>query len=337
MAGAEARRATMMDVAQLAGVSHQTVSRYLRFNGTGMKDATSEKIRLAIDELDYRPNLAARAMRTRQTGRVAVLLPEGTALYSVDVLEGVRDVSRDAGLDVEVLTVGGDEAARTQRVLELVQSGLFEGILSLTPLRIAIKPGRQDPPVRVSAIYDDQMHGIGDVADGSPIQDLIERLAHDGHERFFHLAGDLAYESARRRRDAYLDAIGRLGVTSAGVIDCRWDPQTAMDAVLDLPADGAVTAIIAANDVLAIAAVRGAHQRGWRVPDDISVTGFDSQAFGAWSIPSLTSVSIDHRALGRRAMAHLLSDLRDIAPHLDDAPLMQISWRESTGSAPHRG
>ncbi len=336
MTSADTGRVTIMEVARLAGVSHQTVSRYLRFQGAGMKAPTQERIRRAIDELDYRPNLAARAMRTRRTGRLAVLLPEGSAHSSVEVLEGVRKVAHDAGYDIDVVTVGGTIATRGQRVLELVESGLFEGVLSLTPLGARIGRSSSGPPLHVYGIYEDDMRSIGELAGGAPIGQIVERLAADGHRRFLHVAGDFLYESARRRRDAYLEAIERLGLESYGVAECDWRPERSMQAILDLPEDSGVTAVVAANDMLAAGVVRGARLRGWRVPEDLSVAGFDLNELGEWLNPSLTSVQIHHARIGSAAMAEMLAELRGEPAPTGQGPYMSVIWHASVGAAPHR-
>jgi len=334
MTSADTGRVTIKEVARRAGVSHQTVSRFLRFQGAGMKGPTQERIRAAIDELDYRPNLAARAMRTRRTGRLAVLLPEGSAHSSVEVLEGVRKVAHENGYDIDVVTVGGTLRTRGQRMLELVESGLFEGVLSLTPLDPGVGRGSSGPPLRVFGIYEDEMRSIGELAAGAPIGEIIEKLAANGHRCFMHVAGDFTYESARRRRDAYLAAIERLGLESYGVVECEWRPERAMQAVLDLPTDSRVTAIIGANDLLAAGVVRGASLRGWRIPDDLSVAGFDINELGEWLNPSLTSVQIHHARIGRAAMSQMIAELRGEPEPADDGPYMSVIWHDSVGAAP---
>lgn len=322
---------TIRDVAERAGVSHQTVSRYLRFGGTGVRDAYRERIGAAIGALGYQPNLAARAMRTRRTGRLAALLPAGTAHSTVEVLDGAAETARAAGYSLDVLALGGNLGERAQRALELIGSGLFEGILTLTPLEL---PAAQDtgPTLVEVPLYDDDLHGIGELADAAAIDVIIEGLAAMGHRTFMHLAGSYEHESARMRHDAYLRAVARLGLVDHGVAECRWQPDLAMRAVADLPAG--VTAVVAANDVLALGAIRGAAERGLRVPDDISVTGFDTTAMAEWMSPSLSSVLIDHAEVGRRAGARLLEALGHEPAPASGAPTMSVVWRESTAPPP---
>ena len=325
---------TMRDVAKRAGVSHQTVSRYLRFGGSGVRESYRERIRAAVAELGYRPNIAARAMRTRRTGRLAVLLPEGAAHSSVEVLDGAAETARAAGFGLDVVSLGGDPEDRSLRAMELIGSGLFEGVLALTHLGLPEESGGSWPRTVEFPLYDAELHGIGLLADGAPVGELVERLAAAGHRRFLHVAGSWSHESALRRRDAYRDAISRLGLADHGIVESGWSPEAARQAILALPEDSGVTAVVAANDTHALAVIRGALERGWHVPGDLSVTGFDTSELAAWVTPSLTSVQIDHPELGRRAVGTLLAALHDEPAPAAGEPVMRVVWRESTGPTP---
>ena len=328
------RRVTIYDLARAAGVSHTTVSRYLRFDGKGLKTATRERIRAAIDELGYRPNLAARAMRTTRTGLVAILLPAGSAVSALRMLTGATAAAHAAGRQVEVVTLDGPPTVRTARLLQLADSGLFEGVLALTPLLPGnVEEVETSTPIVVSADYDEEMRAIGELADGSPVAEIMAHLADQGHRRFLHIAGDRDYATARSREQVYQQSVERLGVESAGVVGGDWLPETARRAVLDLPDGCGVTAVIAANDILAAASARGAVERGWRVPDDLSVTGWDNNPLGAWLSPTLTTVEVNYEELGRRAMDRLDAVLRDETPPRHDDSVSTVVWRDSTGPA----
>lgn len=327
---APTRRPTIRDVARLAGVSHQTVSRYLRADSS-INDAMRESIRQAIAQLDYRPNLAARAMRNRKTGRLALLMPSGTAISSLEMLAGATDAARDAGYSVEVVILGDPMESRGRRVLELADYGVFEGILSLTPLpALPRRAASEGTAIVVSPDYDDQMRSIGELADATSASEIIEHLAEQGHRRFLHLAGDYSHTSARARKQVYLETVRRLGLDSHGVIDCDWMAARARQAILELPTDSGVTAVIAANDLLATGALRGALERGWRVPHDLSITGWDNNPLGAEMMPTLTTVAVDHERLGRRAVQRLLAALNGVPATEDPSLLTRVIWREST-------
>ena len=330
------RRPTITDVARLAGVSPQTVSRYLRFNG-GLKPLTLERVEKAIRELDYRPNLVARSMRTRKTGRLAILMP-AMAFNPSRMLAGASATAQSAGYFVDVVSAGGGVRARSERLLELADSGQFEGILSLSPVLPSTENKlHQRTAVVISADFDDEMRGIGELADATPLVRMIEHLAALGHSRFLHVAGDAQFASARARKQSYLDTVERLGVESVGVFDGDWSGESGIEAIRSLPDRSRPTAVIAANDLVAAGVVRGARERGWDVPGDVSVTGWDNDGLGQFMTPSLTTVDVDLERLGSRAMGKLIASLSDTAPEANEETLFRIIWRESTAEPPTTG
>lgn len=324
-----APRATSRDVARLAGVAQSTVSYVLAGKGS-ISPATRERVRQAAEQLGYRPNLAARAMRTRRTGRVAAVM--GLPAYDpAAMLAGASTVAQAAGYVMDVLHVDGSVETRSERVLELARSGQFEGVLSFTPLQPAVAElASADVPVTVSETFDDEMHAAGDLVDASPVVTFVEHLAALGHTRFLHVAGPPHYASAVARRSAYLATVERLGVTSLGVVEGDWSGRTGLAAIRSLPADAPPLAVIASNDLVAVGVMRGAAERGWSVPGDVSVTGWDNADVGPYLTPSLTTVDTDRAEAGRRAMRLLVAALRqEAAPH-GLPPLTSVVWREST-------
>lgn len=326
----ESRRPTIKEVARLAGVSHQTVSRYLR-SRNGLKPATLARIDAAVSELNYRPNLIARSMRTRRTGRLAILLP--TMFYNpARMLYGATEAAHEAGFTVEAVSVVGDTEARTERMLEIAGTGQVEGILALAPITPGV--GDQLPQgetIVVAADFDDQMRGIRELADASPLVEMMEGLAAFGHRRFFHVAGNLQFASARSRKAAYLETVERLGLESAGVVDGDWSGKSGYEAVRSLPDEAMPTAVVAANDIMAAGALRALIDRGLDVPGDASVTGWDNNEACWYLPPSLTSVEVNLEGMGRNAMLSLVRAItgRELEP--SPSPLQRVIWRESTG------
>lgn len=331
------RRPTIVQVARLAGVSHQTVSRYLRHNG-GLKPDTVRRVEAAIEELGYRPNLVARSMRTRRTGRVAILLPAAAPILPTRVLGAAAAVAHEAGFLMEVVSVEGEPEQRAEHARELITSGQVEGVLSLSAV-----PGISDQPATSSSAavvvvgeYDEEMRGIGELADGSMVGEIVEHLVELGHRDFLHIAGPQAWASARARRRVYLEMTERLGLTSHGVVGGDWSARTGYEAVRDLPASSPVTAIVAASDPVAAGAVRAAIERGWSVPGDVSVVGWDDLELGRFSTPSLSTVAVDRERQGRAAMRRLVALVRgEPEPEPSTEPLNRLVLRESTGPVRH--
>lgn len=334
-AGSPSKRPTIHDVARLAEVSHQTVSRYLRRNG-GLKPGTEQRIAAAVAQLDYRPNLLARSMRTRRSGRLAVHIP-AIAYNPARMLSGAASVAHDAGYVVDVLSFEGGVEARTERLLEIADSGQVEGLLSFAPLGEDVRQRlSRTIAITVAAEFDDEMRGIGGIADASPIAEIIERLAALGHRRFLHVAGAPEFASARARERVYRETIASLGLESLGVAPGDWTGASGAAAVDAIAEDDRPTAIIAANDEVATGVIRAATARGWRLPEELTVTGWGDAPYTPFLTPSLTSVGIDVERVGSNAMRRLLRDLGASAGAPDEAPLAQVVWRESSGPPPAR-
>lgn len=329
-----ARRPTIRDVARLAGVSHQTVSRHLRGDPT-VSPMLASHIDTAVAQLDYRPSLVARAMRNRSTGRLALVLPAGAASGAGLLLNGANDAAQQAGFAVEVVSLGVAEL-RGGRVADLADSGLYEAVLVLTDLPEAHRRRTDSVPVISAPVYDERMRGIGPLSEANRMTELITELAAQGHRDLLHIIAERGHPASMRRLEAYERTVEELGLHSAGVVDGRWDAEIARRTVRDLPADSSVTAVLTGTDTLAAGAVRGAVERGWRVPEDLSVTGWDTQPLSAAMIPSLTSVAIDHSRLGAELLQELLRVMGGQAPAMDRPTITSILWRESTGPAPER-
>ena len=325
------KRPTSHDVARAAGVSQSTVS-FVFTGRPGISEATRERVLKAASALNYRPNLAARSMRTRRTGRVAVVVPMASA-HPMPLLGGAIAAAREAGYVVEVVSLPQDAAGRDERLAEVLESGQFEGVLSFTPLGDVA--ASEDGPVMLSAgEFDDDVHVTGELTDAQPVATMMERLAARGHRRFVHLAGPPDFPSARARREAFLTTVDRLGLESLGVIDGDWSGRAGEEAVRALADDAPPLAIIAANDVIATGAIRAATHRGWRIPEDVAITGWDDHLQSAYLVPSLTSVRQDRERLGAHSMRRLIAAVRGEEPPEKPGDLLTVVWRESTGSAP---
>ncbi|TDO52953.1 DNA-binding LacI/PurR family transcriptional regulator [Kribbella sp. VKM Ac-2571] len=329
---ASERPATIHQVASLAGVSHTTVSRYLQ-DKDSLKPKTRIKVEYAVKTLDYRPNLVARSMRTRHTNRLAIVLASG-AHFPGRLLAAASRTAHDAGYQVEIVSVDGGARERSERIDELARSGQVEGILALSPISLKGKNAHRVPIVE-NGTYDDKLHGLAELADASEIREIIEYLVSLGHRRFLHVAGAQNFASARNRKSVYLETIERLGLESVGAVDGDWSAQSGFDAITALPADCRVTAVVAANDVVAMGVIRGALSRGWKVPDDLSVFGWDDEEIGRFATPSLSTVAVDREAQGRAAVHQLLAEIRgEPATRPMPRTINHLIYRESTAPPP---
>ncbi|MFF0341379.1 LacI family DNA-binding transcriptional regulator [Kribbella sp. NPDC004875] len=321
------RRPTMYDVAALAGVSHQTVSRYLRSDPTVGAD-TLTRIKAAIDELGYRPNLMARAMRTRSTGVVAIILPGWSGPERS--VAAASEEARRLGYEVEiVIGVEQTPAALSRLAEDILARGQVDGVLSATPLMVR---AADEGVVVQTDEFDARLRSVEAVAgDEATMDEIIGRLADLGHRDFFHAAGPQDWLSAQLRRSGYLKACERRGLRSHGVYDGPWDPETGVEAVRSLPDDTPVTAVVAASDHIGVGVMHAAVRRGWRIPEDLSVTGWDDLKTVRYGTPALSTVHVDRETSGRHGMRRLIAALRgEPEPEPMTAAPTEILFRETT-------
>lgn len=326
------KAATIYDIATAAEVSHQSVSRYMR--GLDMRASTKTKIEKALETLEYRPNLSARALITGRTHRIGALTHEAHQNGPAQVLQGATVAARDAGYLLDVVTLDMGDVAEIDHALgSLLQYGL-DGILafaSTDSTRAVFERTEFGVPVVIVGESDDAPHPAN-----NGIDTIVAHLADLGHRSILHIAGPEAWAAARNRRHAFEAAIAALGLDVAGVLHGDWSAKSGYDSIRSLELGSEPTAIIAANDQMALGAMHALHERGIRVPDDVSVTGVDDTPDSAFFIPGLTTLRLDFPRQGRDALVRLLAQIDDttVAPE-PPAPGPRLVIRNST--APPRG
>ncbi|WP_420113461.1 LacI family DNA-binding transcriptional regulator [Pseudactinotalea sp.] len=328
------RRPTIREVAHHAGVSHQTVSRFLRDDPT-LRPETYEAVRAAVEALGYRPNLAARSMRTRRSGVLAIVLPTMTGPERT--VDAAVDEARTHGFRVEIV-IDVDESAEalSTRARELLDSGQVEGVLSVAPIAAATD---RTGAVVATGEYDHRMRAVEAIAgDVETMASLVHALADLGHRHILHAAGPQGWRSAQARMHGYLKAIDERGLTSHGEPEGDWHPETGIRAVAGLEPDSPVTAIVAASDRIAAGVLFEAARRGWRVPDRLSVTGWDDMLLMRYATPPLSTVVVDRESAGRHAMRRLIAAIRnEPEPDPPAVRLTQLALRGTTAAPPPTG
>ncbi|WP_189337622.1 LacI family DNA-binding transcriptional regulator [Arthrobacter sp. AFG7.2] len=331
-----ARAATIYEVARLAGVSHQTVSRYMA-DRSKLRAATSEKVERAMAELKYTPNLTARSLRTKGTYRLLALVPGSSPYFPSRMLSGAATTAQAAGYQLDVVALEGTGPERTERLRRILDGGPFAGALSFVPISGPdLLQAQERIPVVVAGDYDDQMRGQGRISDGSAARAIVAHIAALGHHRIAHIAGPQEWPAARNRLAVYRRAVQEAGLEDCGSAEADWSAASGYAAANALLTGPSFTAIFAANDQLAIGAIRALHDRGLRVPADVSVVGWDDHPESAFLIPSLTTVHMDLEAQGSRSMEQLLVALKPGGTPLPEpGPTgMRLVLRESSGAAP---
>lgn len=321
MAGVPARRPpAMSDVAALAGVSHQTVSRVLNEHPS-VRPETRERVQRAIAELGYRRNSAARALVTRRSGALGVVTTSSAHHGPTSTLLGLESAAREVGYYVSVAAIDRFDAGTLRGALEHFLDQGVEGIAIIAPqVDVAEAVAEAAAPVPVVTVTSGplvepraahaRVVAVGvDQRDGA--RAATRHLAELGHRQVVHLAGPQDWFDARERLAGWREACAAAGVAAPDPVEVDWSAESGYRQGLRMVEEGLPTAVFAANDQLALGLLRAFWERGLRVPQDVSVVGFDDEAGAAYFVPPLTTVRQDFPALGRSAIDALVRALAD--------------------------
>jgi len=329
------------DIARLAGVSTATVSHVInktRF----VTDETKLRVLTTIDKVGYTPNIHARNLASGQSRTLGLIISDITNPFFPDLVKSIQEKSLELGYDVIVLNTNYEperDVPYVQRLLELQVRGVMilttemdlSVIERLSSRRIAVafldigKVGPHTSNIRV-----DYEHGV---------HEAVEHLLQLGHRQIAFISGPVHFKSAEFRRTAYISTMkqhrGSLR-TEPVIFEGDFKLESGERAVKELLAlKTRPTAIIAANDLMAIGALRELGRAGFRVPKDVSVVGFDDIWLAKLTEPPLTTVMIPRAEIGAAAVEAVLRNKAEAdRPGHEIRIPTQLLVRESTGSAP---
>lgn len=304
-------RPTIYDVARLAGVSTATVSRAL--NGTGqIAPDTRETIAAAVAQLGYSPNTIARSLVTNTTQTIALLLPDITNPFYADLVSGIQDSALSRGHTMLLCTTEGDPE-REEEYLNLLRAKRVDGALVdglvLPPDRIARFVRDGFPIVCLDRDLDSKTIPLVQVDNRAGGRLAAEHLLSLGHTRIAHVSGVQGLRISEERLEGYLEAHSkaRLVPDPALIAEGSFNEEGGYLAAQKLLAGKArFTAVFAANDLSAIGVTTAVTESGRRVPDDVSVVGFDDIRLAAYTSPPLTTIRQPAAEIARRATELLI-------------------------------
>ncbi|WP_214957530.1 LacI family DNA-binding transcriptional regulator [Arthrobacter sp. ISL-69] len=333
--GGSAKPPTIYDVARVAGVSHQTVSRLLR-GYEGIRPQTKARVMDALQELGYRPNLAARSLTTGRSHRIGALTHEIDQVGPSKIAQGASVAAREAGYLLDIVTLDMSNTDAINESLELIMQHDLAGVLALAStdeMTLAFEAADFRVPAYIAAEEEDASSNRSELTSvGLPA--LIAHLAGLGHRTLLHIAGSTTYSAARNRSRAYEAAVADLSLHSQGVVHGDWSAKSGYDAMMGLRGKLQATAVVAANDQMALGAVLALTEQGYRIPEDISVAGIDDIPEAGYFSPPLTTLRVDFAAQGRNAVQQLLAQIEGSAPPPPTGLTSQLITRRSTGPAP---
>jgi DNA-binding LacI/PurR family transcriptional regulator len=327
------RPTTIYDVARAAGVAPSTVSR--AFSRPGRVNAeTAERIREVAAELGYRANPQARALSTRSTSMIAVLLADIANPVFAELVRGAEEAAAEAGYAM-VLADTRESAGREREVLDKILPTV-DGIVLASP-RMSDTAVRQVAKVKPTVVLNREVGGLPSVVVDNPrgMRRAAEHLARLGHTQVTYLAGPEAAWPDGVRWRALRDARTDLGLTVRRVGPV---PPTVNGGIRAAAAWAThpTSAVVGYNDMVAIGFMRGVLAMGRRVPGDVSVIGFDNTQSAEIVTPGLTTVAAPQRELGARAVRHVLAFVGGARSTSTDPLVLpsKLVERASTGPCP---
>jgi DNA-binding LacI/PurR family transcriptional regulator len=303
---------SIADVARLAGVSQQTVSR-VSTGATNVRAQTRERVLAAMDQLGYSPNHAARALRSGSFGTIGLIAHRLTRTGESRTFEGVVAAARQHGYTVTLVDVRTPSSSDVSDAARRLGHQAIDGLVVIraedaTPATLALPP--RLPVVVSDSRFIGHHPAVGtDQAEGAAL--AVQHLLDLGHPTVHHLGGPEDSTPARVRADAWRTRLRAAGRDVPTVVHGDWSAASGYAHGARLALDPAVTAVFCANDEMAAGLVRALHEHGREVPGDVSVVGFDDIPMADFLWPPLTTVRQDFTAIGSELVELLMQQIRE--------------------------
>lgn len=331
------RTSRMIDVARLAGVSHQTVSRVLN-DSPAVGPELSLRVHEAIRLLGYKRNPAARALASRRSMNLGVV-SFGLSLHGPSLaLFGIAEAARQVGYTTSLVTLTDFTRETIRSALNHLQEMAVDGVIAIAPVKgametlrgfahtiplVGFEPGVLDSPTSISL---DEVLGA---------RLATRHLLELGHETVWHVSGPRDWLGAEARIRGWREELSsHRRVAHEVIVGDNWNAESGYRAAQPLLGDPEVTAVFVANDQMALGVLHAFHEAGRRVPDDVSIVGFDDIPEASYFQPGLTTVWLDFDAVGRSCAATLLRLVGGTFPDVSPLPLPELRVRAS--AAPPR-
>lgn len=324
---------TIKDVAKRAGVSVGTVSRVLAKNET-VKQPLKLRVQAAMEELDYKPNLAARALRTNSIDVIGLVVPDITNPFFAQLAKNIEMEAAKRSHSVMLANSHDDAETEKTQISALLDRSVC-GVIVVATSDGKIERGTDVPIVSLDRRFGEYPLVATDHFNGS--QTIAEHLYNLGHRKIAYIAGPLSMEVARRRKEGFVSRIEALS-TDADPIDLSlYEGQFDYDSGEELgrfilenvPRSNRPTAIAAASDQQAIGVLRSARDLKLDVPGDLSVAGFDDITLASLVVPRLTTLRQPFEALAATAVDQIFATGGTAGDH---AVAGEVIVRESTAA-----
>jgi len=328
--------ATLKDVAQRASVSTSTASRILQGEPIRISPETRERVLKAAEELEYRPNLLARGLRKRSTHTIGVIIPDiQNPVYSQMIL-GAEEVAQEHGFALIVMHSGSEH--RRKAFLDMLSSDRVDGILVADA---TLDDGTLERMLDRSGAIVALNREFGGAAPWAMLDEkagaalAVRHLLELGHRNIAYLSGPMSVPTARKRLEGVREELGQWGLKlpSQWLFECGFNGQGVAAAVDNIMwRKEPISAVACASVVIAVSAQKALLQRGFRIPEDLSLVGYHDASFAQYMSPGLTTVRMPLESLGRRGVELLLARIRgqEVESGIVREPQPVMAVRQST-------
>ncbi|MEV4415991.1 LacI family DNA-binding transcriptional regulator [Catellatospora sp. NPDC049609] len=330
-------RVSMADVARLAGVSSQTVSR-VSTGHPSVVGSTRQQVLAAMKELGYRPNSAARALKSGQFRTIGVILFTFSSTGNSRTLEAIATHAAQEGYAITLIPVAVPTQDSVVGAFTRLGELAVDGVIVIMEVHLLDSATVTLPPhVQVVVVDSDagDRYTVVDTDQADGARQAVTHLLDLGHCTVWHVAGPEESFAAERRAQAWRDTLTAAGREVPAPLRGDWSAESGYQAGLVLADRPDCTAVFAANDQMALGVLRALHERGRSVPGEVSVVGFDDIADATSFIPPLTTVHQDFAEVGRRCVQGILHqiDSGEAAPGTTLVPT-RLVVRASTAPPP---
>ncbi len=330
---------TLKDVSRLAGVSTATVSRFI--NGSHqLSEGTALRVQRAIDELGFRPNSLGRSLKTASSKSIGVVIPTLSNPVFAEAVSGITAVASDSDYSIMVTATEYSQDQELKVVNSLLDRQVDGLILTVTNANnspaLDMLEAESVPYVLIynqATLNNRPVVTIDNVVAGREVAFRLEEL---GHQHFAMLSGNLhSSDRAAARYQGFVQGLAELGFDAPLIQEIEFSQPNTSAAIRELFADPLQrpTALFCSNDLFAIAAIGALRELGLKVPEDVSVVGFDGITVGSLVQPKLTTVVQPSTEMGAVAAKELINTICGEAPQ---SPLVlphKVREGESTGPA----
>ncbi|TDT56459.1 LacI family DNA-binding transcriptional regulator [Fonticella tunisiensis] len=310
------------DVAREAGVSISTVSRVLN-NNYPVKKETREKIERAIEKLNYKPNIVARSLITRKTSMIGVIVPGITNLFFPTIVETIEEYTKNKGYSISLSDTKGDEVEERNRVEEMLIRQV-DGLIVIDPAHENLKKGYYDeiskkiPILIINGLPYGHRCSFVCYDEEAGAREVLQYLFELGHKRIAFVRGDrsLSYDIKEGIYREFIRSKGLeyekvLNVGMGNSIEVVEKSQMQIEKLLF--EEERPTAIFACNDLMAVGVLKACSKLGIKIPENISVVGFDNTLIANIAHPRLTSVDLNIKSIGKIAALELIDIIENRA------------------------